>query len=77
MISLSGLNTRMGLQLVDATRDRQLEQIRNSAQDKRAIAAFEARIGNVETVDQLMEDRELYVFVMKPSISRTRSSARP
>ena len=65
MISLSGLNTRMGLQLVDATRDRQLEQIRNSAQDKRAIAAFEARIGNVETVDQLMEDRELYVFVMK------------
>ena len=65
MISLSGLNTRMGLQLVDATRDRQLEQILNSAQDKRAIAAFEARIGNVETVDQLMEDRELYVFVMK------------
>ncbi len=65
MISLSGLNTRMGLQLVDATRDRQLDMIRNSAQDKRAIAAFEARIGNVETVDQLMEDRELYVFVMK------------
>lgn len=65
MISLSGLNTRMGLQLVDATRDRQIEMIRNSAQDKRAIAAFEERIGDIETVDQLMEDRELYVFVMK------------
>ncbi|MGR3465956.1 DUF1217 domain-containing protein [Limimaricola sp.] len=65
MISLSGLNTRMGLQLVDATRDRQLDMIRNSAQDKRAIAAFEERIGNVFSVDQLMEDRELYVFTMK------------
>lgn len=65
MISLSGLNTRMGLQMVDATRDRQLEMIRNSAQDQRAIAAFQERIGDIETVDQLMEDRELYVFVMK------------
>lgn len=65
MISLTGLNTRMGLQLVDATRDRQIEMIRDGAQDKRAIAAFEERIGEVQSVEQLIEDRELYVFVMK------------
>ncbi|MGX9855019.1 DUF1217 domain-containing protein [Limimaricola variabilis] len=65
MISLSGLNARMGLSLVDATRDRQEELIRNAPEHKRAIAAFEERIGKVETVDQLLEDRELYVFVMK------------
>ncbi|WP_432254438.1 DUF1217 domain-containing protein [Limimaricola sp. AA108-03] len=65
MISLSGLNARMGLQLVDATRDRQLEMIRSSAEHSRAIEAFEERIGDIKTVDQLMEDRELYVFVMK------------
>jgi hypothetical protein len=55
----------MGLSLVDATRDRQEELIRNQPEHKRAIAAFEERIGKVQTVDQLMEDRELYVFVMK------------
>ncbi|MCP1169239.1 DUF1217 domain-containing protein [Limimaricola litoreus] len=65
MISLSGLNTRMGLQLVDATRDRQIEMIRNSAEDRRAIEAFKERIDGVFSVDQLMEDRELYVFTMK------------
>ncbi len=65
MIPLAGLSTRTGLALADATRDRQVETIRNSAEHKRAIKAFEERIGDIKTVDQLMEDRELYVFVMK------------
>jgi len=65
MIPISGMGSLLGLQLVDATSDRQSEMIRNSAQHARAIAAFRDRMGDVETVDQLMEDQDLYVFVMK------------
>ncbi|MGC9370113.1 MAG: DUF1217 domain-containing protein [Paracoccaceae bacterium] len=65
MIPLAGMTAQLGLQLVDATSSRQSELIRNSAQHARAIAHFRDRIGDVETVDQLMADRDLYVFVMK------------
>ncbi len=65
MIPLQGLNSLVGLTLVDSTRNRQLETIRNSAQGSREIETFLERIGNIETVDQLLDDRELYVFVMK------------
>lgn len=65
MISLSGLTARQGLLLVDATRDRQLEQIRAAPRHARAIESFEARIGAIQTVDELVEDSELYGFVMR------------
>lgn len=65
MISLQGLTSLTGLALVDATRDRQIQTIQDSAQGKREISSFRERIGDIETVDQLMEDHELYVFVMK------------
>lgn len=65
MISLKGLSSLLSLALVDSTRDRQIETIQNSAQGKREINAFRERIGQIETVDQLLDDNELYVFVMK------------
>ncbi|WP_212522769.1 DUF1217 domain-containing protein [Actibacterium sp. MT2.3-13A] len=65
MIPISGMNARLGLQLVDATSARQAEMIRNSAQHARAITTFRDRVSAIETVDQLMADRDLYVFVMK------------
>ncbi|MBL4749744.1 MAG: DUF1217 domain-containing protein [Amylibacter sp.] len=65
MISLQGLSALTGLALVDATRDRQINSIRNSAQGSREINSFRERIGNIQTVDQLLDDRELYSFVMK------------
>ena len=65
MIPVGGLSTQLGLSLVDATRDRQLDSIRSNFQSEREISAFKERISKVETVDQLMEDRDLYVFVMK------------
>jgi uncharacterized protein DUF1217 len=65
MISLQGLSSLIGLSLIDATRDRQIDSIRNSAQGTREITAFRERIGNIETVDQLLDDQELYSFVMK------------
>ncbi len=65
MIPITGLSANVGLSLVDATRDRQLEVLRDSAEHKRAISAFRERISSVQSVEQLIEDRELYVFVMK------------
>jgi hypothetical protein len=65
MIPISGLPSLTALNLVDATRDKQLDLIRNSAQHKRAIEHFRANIKDVETVDQLMADQDLYAFVMR------------
>ena len=59
MIPVGGLSTQLGLSLVDATRDRQLDSIRSNFQSEREISAFKERISKVETVDQLMEDREI------------------
>ncbi len=65
MIPLQGLSSLVGLALVDATRDRQITSIKNSSQGVREINAFRERIGSIETVDQLLDDQELYTFVMK------------
>ncbi len=65
MIPISGLSSLVGLNLVDATRDSQLEAIRSSARDSRAIEYFKKNIKNVETVDQLIDDPDLYGFVMR------------
>ncbi len=65
MIPISGLSSLNGLNLVDRTRDSQLEIIRNTAQHSRAIEYFKENIGDVETVDQLVDDPELYGFVMR------------
>jgi len=65
MISLQGMSSLLGLALVDATRDRQIASIQNSAQGTREINAFRERISDIETVDQLLDDHELYTFVMK------------
>jgi hypothetical protein len=65
MIPISGLSSITGLNIVDATRDKQLDLIRNSAQHKREIEYFKANIKDVESVDQLVDDSRLYTFVMR------------
>ena len=65
MIPLAGMSTQLALRLVDSTRDAQLDLIKSSAEHSRAIDAFRDRIADVKTAEQLTEDRELYVFVMK------------
>ncbi|MEO1959768.1 MAG: DUF1217 domain-containing protein [Paracoccus sp. (in: a-proteobacteria)] len=57
--------TMLALKLVDATEEKQRELIRTSAQHARAIDHFRQNIADVETVDQLMADPELYGFVMR------------
>lgn len=65
MIPLYGLSTLSALHLADSTRDRQLAGIEKNSLHGRSIEAFRERIGKVVTVDDLMQDQELYTFVMK------------
>ncbi|MDG4648639.1 DUF1217 domain-containing protein [Roseibacterium sp. SDUM158017] len=65
MIPLSGLSSQLALSLVDATRAPQIERLRDAPEHARGIRSFRERIADVTTVEQLVEDRELYVFVMR------------
>lgn len=65
MITTVGMSTQNALKLVERTKDRQIEQISKAPEHARAIKIFQERMGKVETVDDLMKDRDLYVFVMK------------
>ena len=65
MIPITGLSTNVALKLVDATRDRQIEALGNAPEHARGIRAFRDRIANIGSAEQLIDDRELYVFVMK------------
>ncbi len=65
MTGAIGVSTQLGLRIADATREAQVTAIRDSAEHSRAIAAFRERIADVRNVDDLLADRELYVFVMK------------
>lgn len=65
MISISGLNSQMALRLIDATRDRQLELMRDDPVNERGEAAFRERIGDITTPEELVADFEVYSFVMR------------
>lgn len=65
MISISGLGSPTALRLIDATRDRQLGQMRDDPANKRAEAAFRERIGQITTPEELVADFEVYSFVMR------------
>lgn len=65
MTGVIGTSTQLGLRIADATRDAQVSAIRSSAEHSRAIETFRDRISEVRTVDDLLADRRLYVFVMK------------
>ncbi len=65
MNGIVGVSTLLGVKIADSTREARLTAIQNSAEHGRAIAGFRERIGDVKSVEGLMADRELYVFVMK------------
>lgn len=65
MISISGLGSQTALRLIDATRSRQVEVMRDDPGNKRSEAAFRERIGNITTPEELIADFEVYSFVMK------------
>jgi len=55
----------LALKLIDRERDKFEVGVENDPTSKREIEAFRDRIGDIENVDQLMEDYEVYSFVMK------------
>ncbi|ETX28901.1 DUF1217 domain-containing protein [Roseivivax isoporae] len=65
MIPIGGMTGQTALTLVKATEDRARELIRTSAQHERAISHFRENIADVNSVDDLMADPELYGFVMR------------
>lgn len=65
MIPISGMSSLLGLKMVDATQNRQLELIQKEPRHSRAIQVFRERIADIETVDQLIADHEVYSFVMR------------
>jgi len=65
VLSLSGLGSQLSLNLIDRTRDRQMETLRNEAQHQRAAESFRERIGNISTPEEFVKDFEVYSFVMR------------
>lgn len=64
MISIAGMGASVALNVVDAVRDREIERMRDAPAAARGIEAFRARIGGIETAAELIEDDEVYTFVM-------------
>ena len=65
MISISGLTSQTALRLIDVTRDRQIEVMRDDPANKRGEEAFRERIASISTPEELVADFEVYSFVMK------------
>ena len=65
MIPISGTTSLLGLRITDATQSSQVETIRNSVQHSRAIENFRTQVKDIETVDQFVDNYEVYSFVMK------------
>lgn len=65
VISVSGLTSQAALNLIDKTRDTQMVTLRAEAQHQRAAEVFRERIGSITTPKELVEDFEVFSFVMK------------
>jgi hypothetical protein len=64
VISVSGLTSQAALNLIDRTRDTQMTTLRSEAQHNRAAEVFRERIASITTPEELVEDFEVYSFVM-------------
>ncbi|MGH1466649.1 MAG: DUF1217 domain-containing protein [Cognatishimia sp.] len=65
VLSVSGLGSQMALNLVDRTRDRQMESLKSEAQHQRLAEGFRERIASITTPEEFVKDFEVYSFVMK------------
>ena len=65
MIPISGMSSYLGLKILDRTEANQQQLFRAEPQHSRAIETFYERVGAIETVDQFIDDYEVYSFVMK------------
>lgn len=65
MIPTAGLPAGFTLKLIERSRDKFEASIQAEPINKREIAAFRERISQIQTPAQLVEDFEVYSFVMK------------
>lgn len=65
MFTFDGLSTQVTLKLLETTKPRQIEAIENSAVHSRAIETFREKVGDVESIDDLLNDYDSYSFLMK------------
>lgn len=65
MLSISGMTGRLALTLLDKTKDAQLKSIENDPANARAISKFRDQVGSINTVDDLINNYDVYSFVMK------------
>ena len=64
-MTLASLGTTVALSVINRDYDRQLEQVAREPLNSRKIEAFRERIATIETVDQFVEDYEIFSFVME------------
>lgn len=65
VLSISGLGSQLALNVIDKTRDRQLDALRTEPQHERAADTFRERIATITSPAELVQDFELYSFVMR------------
>ncbi|WP_372886865.1 DUF1217 domain-containing protein [Shimia sp.] len=65
VLSITGLSSNLALNLIDATKDRQLETMQKEPVHARAESVFRERIGAITTPEELVQDFEVYSFVMR------------
>lgn len=65
MISTSGLSATLALKLIDRERETFETSVQKDTMNAREINAFRSRIGNVQSAEDLVNDYEVYSFVMK------------
>ncbi|OOY26047.1 hypothetical protein BMI91_06605 [Thioclava sediminum] len=65
MLTISGMSSRLALNLIDRTQSKQLDQLAKEPQHARAISRFRENIANIHTAADLVDNYDAYSFVMK------------
>jgi hypothetical protein len=65
VLSINGLGSQMALNLIDRTKDRQMETLKSEALHQNAAEDFKERIASITTPEEFVKDYEVYSFVMR------------
>ena len=65
VLSISGLSSQLALSIIDSTQDRQIESLKSEPEHARAAEQFRERIGSITSPQELVQDYEVYSFVMR------------
>lgn len=65
VLSITGLSSNLALNLIDATKERQLANMQNEPMHERAESVFRERIASITSPEEFVQDFEVYSFVMR------------